>query len=324
MKILTSLALASVLLSSPALAACNEASPAPGGGWRLAWSDEFDGDAINPEHWSHEVDCWGGGNEERQCYTDFPQNSRIEEGCLIIEARLGEATGPALPAHMRETGGEAERTATNTLPFTSARLSTRGKADWTYGRIEVRARLPEGQGTWPAIWMLPTEETYGAWAASGEIDIIEAVNLGEPCRECRGDVENRIFGTLHYGGVWPQNTYQNRETVLPAAASGGQDFHVFAVEWTEGRVEWFLDGESFGALTQRRWRSVSREARGRPAAPFDQPFHLILNLAVGGHLAESRTAGGVRVEAFPQRLLVDWVRVYDCPADPERATACTN
>jgi beta-glucanase (GH16 family) len=319
-------ALGLLSLASAACAAQDaaEQESSSGSDWRLVWSDEFDGDAIDPARWTLEQDCWGGGNAERQCYTAFEQNARIEDGHLVIEARLGEAQGPALPAHMRANATEEERRATNTQPFTSARLNTREKGDWTYGRIEVRARLPEGQGTWPAIWMLPTDEYYGGWAASGEIDILEAVNLGEPCRECRGDVENRIFGTLHYGGEWPQNTYQNRETTLPASADGEQDFHVFAVEWTEGRIEWFLDGESYGYLTQRRWRSASEAARGRPYAPFDQRFHLILNLAVGGHLAEGRNVGGVRVEAFPQQFLIDWVRVYDCPQDLETAQACAN
>lgn len=319
------LALASsVLLTPAALAECtgNGGINAEDTSWRLVWSDEFDGGAIDPERWSHEIDCWGGGNEERQCYTAFPQNSRVEDGCLIIEAHLGEATGPALPERMRADASPEEAAATRTQPFTSARLTTAQSAAWQYGRIEVRARLPEGQGTWPAIWMLPADDYYGPWAASGEIDIMEAVNLGEQCRECRGRIENRMFGTLHFGDVWPQNTYQNRETTLPTAEDGSQLFHVFAIEWTEGRVEWFLNGESYGSLDRRRWRTASDAARGNPNAPFDKPFFLILNLAIGGHLAESRNVGGVRLEGFPKSMDVDWVRVYDCPTDPDTARAC--
>ncbi len=313
-----------LLALSSAVVSAQEAPGPADSPWRLVWADEFDGDSIDPERWNLEQDCWGGGNAERQCYTAFEENARIENGKLVIEARLGEARGPALPAHLRAGASAEERQATTAQPFTSARLNTRDKGDWRYGRIEVRAQLPEGQGSWPAIWMLPTDEVYGGWAASGENDILEAVNLGEPCRECRGDVENRVFGTLHYGGEWPENTYQNRETTLPPSENGEQDFHVFAVEWSEGRIEWFLDGESYGYLTQRRWRSSSEAARGRPFAPFDQRFHLILNLAVGGHLAEGRNVGGVRVEAFPQQFIVDWVRVYDCPQDLETAQACVN
>jgi beta-glucanase (GH16 family) len=318
----------SSLLAGFAAASAASAVQAEAGGaepaWRLVWSDEFDGETLDEALWNREVDCWGGGNEERQCYTAREENARLENGLLIIEARLEEATGPALPANQRATASPEEAAATATQPFTSARLTTRDKGDWRYGRIEVRARLPEGQGTWPAIWMLPTDEVYGSWAASGEIDILEAVNLGEECRECRGGIENRMFGTLHFGGEWPQNRYQNVNTTLPTGDNGEQIFHTFAIEWTEGRVEWFLNGESYGYLTQRRWRTESdaEAARGNPYAPFDERFHLILNLAIGGHLAESRTVGGVRPTGYPKQFEIDWVRVYDCPADPETAEAC--
>lgn len=319
-------ALAVILAPSAGWAACDGTGGIAAGtsGWRLAWSDEFNGEQIDPTRWNREVDCWGGGNEERQCYTPFDQNSRLNDGCLVIEARLGEAEGPAWPAHLRDDLTEEQLAETNTQPFTSARLNTRGKGDWRYGRIEVRARLPEGQGTWPAIWMLPTDEVYGGWALSGEIDILEAVNLGEECRECDGRIENRMFGTLHFGGAWPQNTYQNRNTTLPMEPGEEQDFHVFAIEWSEGEVEWFLDGESYGSLTPRNWRTDSPLADGNPNAPFDQRFFLILNLAIGGHLAESRTLGGVRVEGYPRQFLIDWVRVYDCPEDLETARACAS
>ncbi|MBR9825294.1 MAG: glycoside hydrolase family 16 protein [Alphaproteobacteria bacterium] len=319
-------ALAVVLAPSAGWAACDGTGGISAGasGWRLAWSDEFDAEQIDFTRWNREVDCWGGGNEERQCYTPFDQNSRLEEGCLVIEAHLGEAEGPAWPEHLRDDLTEEQLAETNRQPFTSARLNTRNKGDWRYGRIEVRARLPEGQGTWPAIWMLPTDEVYGGWALSGEIDILEAVNLGEECRECDGRIENRMFGTLHFGGAWPENVYQNRNTTLPMEPGEEQDFHVFAIEWTEGEVEWFLDGESYGSLTPRNWRTDSPLADGNPNAPFDQRFFLILNLAIGGHLAESRTLGGVRVEGYPRQFLIDWVRVYDCPGDLETARACAS
>lgn len=312
--------IAAVTAASAVQAEAGGAEPA----WRLVWADEFDGETLDETRWNREVDCWGGGNEERQCYTARDENVRVEDGRLIIEARLEEATGPALPPRLWSSEDDAQ--ATNTQPFTSGRINTAGKGDWTYGRIEVRARLPEGQGTWPAIWMLPTDEVYGGWALSGEIDILEAVNLGAECRECRGREENRIFGTLHFGGAWPENRYQNRETTLPTGENGEQVWHEFAVEWSQGRVEWFLNGESYGYLTQRRWRTLSDapEARDNPYAPFDQRFHLILNLAIGGHLAESRSAGGVDPLGYPKQLEIDWVRVYDCPSDPETAVACRN
>lgn len=326
-SMLAGLLMAQAASTDPVEAAATAAAPETlPGGWQLVWSDEFDGEALDDSKWNRIVDCWGGGNEERQCYTARDENARVEDGHLIIEARLEEATGPAWPPHMRETMPEDQRNELKTQPFTSGRITTENKGDWTYGRIEVRALLPEGQGTWPAIWMLPTDEIYGEWALSGEIDILEAVNLGAECRECRGGVENRMFGTLHFGGAWPENRYENRNTTLPTGPEGEQVWHDFAIEWSEGRIEWFLNGESYGYLTPRRWRTTSDvpEARGNRNAPFDQRFYLILNLAIGGHLAESRTAGGVDPMGYPKQLLIDHVRVYNCPADLETARACVS
>ena len=122
-------------------------------GWRLVWSDEFDGAAVDRGKWDFDVDCWGGGNNERQCYTDKRSNAAVEGGKLVITARKESMTGPAFPLSQRSDPEKAKAQATK--GFTSARLVTRGKAAWTYGKIEVRAKLPQGQGTWPAIWMLP-------------------------------------------------------------------------------------------------------------------------------------------------------------------------
>ena len=166
-------ALIAVAALSTAPAAANEAPP---GEWRLVWSDEFDGPQIDRAKWDFDVDCWGGGNDERQCYTDSRRNAFIRDGKLVISARKERASGPAFPLSQRSEPGKANARATR--DYTSARLVTRGKAAWTYGKIEVRAKLPGGQGTWPAIWMLPEGNAYGTWAASGEIDILEAVNLG--------------------------------------------------------------------------------------------------------------------------------------------------
>ena len=129
---------------------------APVSDWELVWSDEFDGNSIDDDNWTHEVNCDGGGNNESQCYTDSEDNSFVSDGSLKIVA---------LPA---EEGAQK--------PYTSARLNTRYKADFKYGRIEMRAKLPSGQGSWPAFWMMPTDEVFGGWPKSGKIDILEAVN----------------------------------------------------------------------------------------------------------------------------------------------------
>lgn len=297
--------------------------PADGGAdvepWRLVWSDEFDGGAIDPARWDFDRDCWGGGNAERQCYTDRPENAAIEDGRLVITARLEDTQGAALPEHMREPGAAVE---TRVQPFSSARLVTRGRAAWRYGRIEVRAQLPRGQGAWPAIWMLPEDPAYGGWAASGEIDIMEAVNLGVPCEDCESGVEDQVQGTLHYGGEWPQNAYSGSHVTLDDQVTG---FHTYAIEWSERGVTWFVDDQAYACQTPEDWYSAGADPDIRPAAPFDQPFHLILNVAIGGGLPERENLGGVSYEGFPKTMQVEFVRVYEWAADtpmPAPVGAC--
>ncbi len=276
--------------------------------WRLVWADEFDGTEIDRTRWGFDVDCWGGGNAERQCYTARPQNAFVSDGTLKIVARQETSEGPALPPRLDNALPPAERGQLKTQPFTSARLTTLGKASWTYGRIEVRARAPEGQGAWAAVWMLPTEDFYGGWAASGEIDIMEAVNIGAACAECPDGRENNIFGTIHFGGAWPRNRYTGKRTDLPPSDDG---FHVYAIEWREGEIKWFVDDKHYLTLTSADWRSDTMPADLPPQAPFDRPFYLIMNLAIGGHLAEDRNERGVSSTGFPKTMEVDWVRVFE-------------
>ena len=274
--------------------------------WRLVWSDEFDGPKIDRAKWGADNDCWGGGNEEHQCYTRAARNAAIEDGKLVITARHERVVGPALPAHLRRSAPNPDAEATR--EFSSAKLTTRGKAAWRYGKVEVRARLPQGQGTWPAIWMLPERETYGAWAASGEIDIMEAVNLGVPCAKCPGGRETTILGTLHFGGKWPNNTHKGEEVPVPEVLDGG--FHIYGIEWYPDRITWQVDGRTFAERRAVEW---STSGSAQPGAPFDQPFHLILNLAIGGKLAEGRGLGGVLLDGYPKRMEIDWVRVWQKP-----------
>lgn len=306
---------AAILMLSAALAGGEAiAHEAPSGGWSLVWSDEFDDRAIDRSKWDFEVDCWGGGNNERQCYTDKQRNAAVEDGKLVITARKEKAAGPAFPLSQRGEPGKANARATR--DFTSARLVTRGKAAWTYGRVEVRAKLPQGQGTWPAIWMLPEDSHYGSWAASGEIDILEAVNLGVRCDTCEGGIENRILGTLHYGGQWPDNKHKGDETALPAPID---DFHIFGIVWEKGKIVWTIDGKPYATRVAGDWSSSGSTD---PAAPFDRPFHLILNLAVGGGLAEGRGAKGVDERGYPKIMEIDWVRVWQC--DDDAGSGCGN
>ena len=238
-------------------------------GWTLVWADEFEGSTLDPTKWEAQLgdgcpSLCGWGNNELQTYT--AESATVGDGTLKITARKQ---------------GEA---------YTSARLRTLGKGDWTYGRFEIKAKLPTGQGLWPAIWLLFSEDTYGGWAASGEIDIMEAV----------GSEPGEVFGTLHYGGQAPENVFSGEPFHL-TYDTFDKDFYVFTVEWEEGEIRWYVNNVLY--QTQTEWTSTG----GDYPAPFNHDFHMILNLAVGGNLP------GVPDETtvFPQTLEVDYVRVYE-------------
>ncbi|PMN70045.1 glycoside hydrolase family 16 protein [Enterovibrio norvegicus] len=289
--------------------------------WTLVWNDEFSGTAIDKSKWSHEENCYGGGNAERQCYTDRPVNSFVEDGKLHIVARDFQFTGSSDPQ------GKSRHKAT--LPYTSARLRTMNKGDWQYGRFEVRAKLPFGQGTWPAIWMLPTDYVYGGWAASGEIDIVEAVNLKSATDELgaeAGKEEARIHGTLHYGREWPDNVSTAAEYHLPDHVNPADGFHTYAIEWEKNEMRWYIDDIHYATQRSDGWFSQYKEGgkivTGEEDAPFNQRFHMILNLAIGGSWASNANEGGIDDSIFPQTMEVDYVRVYECAKDPVNGKGC--
>ncbi len=317
------------LLLAALLLAGDDAGTSSPAGWQLVWQDEFDGASIDPSKWELEDNCWGGGNHEQQCYTPRADaqpgaNAFVRDGVLHIVARPERWSGPALP----QGGGEA----TATLPYTSARLRTRNRQEWTFGRFEIRARLPAGQGAWPAIWMLPTESPYGRWAASGEIDIMEAVNLGTPSDmpgAAPGQRETRVHGTLHYGRPPPGNVHAGAWFTLPGGASPADDFHVYALEWEEGEIRWYVDDVHYATQRAEHWFSQRQDAHGiwidAPAgAPFDaaSKYHLLLNLAVGGNWAGKVNASGIDASVFPQTMQVDYVRVFRCGAGKGDGSGC--
>lgn len=318
--------LAGALFAPLALAGCgaeeaavlgNPAAAAPASGtWQLVWADEFDGAALDASRWTALNDCWGGGNEERQCYTPRDENVAIEDGHLVITARHEDWTGPAFPASFGPADGD--RSQQSSKPFTSGKLTTQGRASWTYGRFEIRARLPGGQGVWPAIWMLPEDSVYGSWAASGEIDVLETVNLGVECDSCEEGGENTILGTLHFGGQWPDNDLHSTEVSMPEVLD--DEFHTYGMIWERGRFFWTFDGEVYATAEAGDWFTT---ASSDPDAPFDQPFHLIVNLAIGGGLPEGRALMGVSEDNFPKRMEIDWVRVWQCEADAATGRGCT-
>ena len=244
----------------------------------LVWSDEFEGTRVDESKWEIQTGTGtdyglpaGWGNNELEYYQE--NNATVADGLLTITARRESVSG---------------------YDFTSARLRTLGSGDWTFGRMEMRARMPVGRGLWPAFWMLPSDPSiYGSWAASGEIDIMEYV----------GSDPERIVGTIHYGSPWPNNVFSSSEYQL-ADGSFDQSFHVFAVEWEPGEIRWYVDGIHYGTKTE--WFSSG----GPYPAPFDVEFHIVLNLAVGGNLPGAPDS----TTSFPQQLVVDYVRVYQSAA----------
>jgi len=240
--------------------------------WKLVWSDEFDGSSVDTTKWGFEIDGKGGGNGEMEYYTDKPENAHIENGHLLITA-IKDGT---------DANGKKHK-------FTSARMTTKGKFSWKYGRFEARIKVPTGKGVWPAFWLMPEDAVYGGWASSGELDIMEEV----------GDKPNTAFGTIHYGDKWPRNVHTGDKYILPSGILA-DDWHVYAVEWEEGVIRWYIDGNLYE--TQTKWYT---KAAPFPA-PFDQKFFIILNFAVGGAWPGKPSAD----TPFPQTMDVDYVHVY--------------
>lgn len=298
--------------SSSDSSSSSSSSEAPVGEWSLVWSDEFDGEEINTDNWSHEVNCAGGGNNELQCYTAREENSFVEDGHLHIVAREESFSGPDV--FDDDPSYDPDDTSVS-RDYTSARLRTKNKADWRYGRFEINAKMPQGQGLWPAIWMLPTDNVYGDWPLSGEIDIFEAVNTNAAG-------ENDIHGTLHYGRPWPNNASSGTRYEPDQAI--WEEFHTYAIEWEEGEIRWYVDDVHYATQTQDGWFTLAWQGQdegfqvGEGAAPFNETFHLILNVAVGGEWPGAPDG----TTSFPQEMVVDYVRVYECEADAETGQGC--
>ena len=294
-----------------------EAQPAKVG-WGLVWSDEFDGTRLDRTKWKPEQSCWGGGNQERQCYTDRPKNIRVADGVLHLKAHKERFTGPDLPPEIAEKPNPRK-----TQEFTSGKIRTLGLASWKYGKVEFRAKPPKGQGTWPAVWMMPADNVYGRWPLSGEIDILEGVNLGATCDICEGGVgENRMISALHFGDYAPKNKFLDTRVALSSRALPSDDFHVWTLEWGEGLMRFYLDGRKYWEVKAGQWETASPLAKSNPVAPFDKPFYIMANLAIGGGLSERNNDKGVAANVTPAEFLIDWIRIYQCNEDREKGLAC--
>ncbi|MSU57361.1 MAG: glycosyl hydrolase family protein [Pedosphaera sp.] len=238
-------------------------------GWTLVWADEFaqaDGSSPDPAKWAYDIGAGGWGNNELEYYTSRTNNVRVEGGKLVIEARQESYLGSS---------------------YTSARLKTKGKISWTYGRIEARIQIPRGQGLWPAFWMLGTNIDSVSWPNCGEIDIMENI----------GAETNLVHGTIHGPGYSGGGGIGGPYTLAGAAFADG--FHVFAVEWETNRLRWFVDGQQYFSATPA-------SLPGGATWVFTQPQFLLLNVAVGGNWPGNPNGS----TTFPQRMTVDYVRVY--------------
>jgi len=266
--------------------------------WRLVWSDEFNGSTLDTSKWDVEVNCWGGGNLEKQCYVNSPNNIYISDGSLHIRPIAGNYQGKEEGCTLNN-----ENSCTWTQPSTSGRIRTlkSDEGHWKYGKFEIRARMPKGDFLWPALWMLPTDNVYGPWAASGEIDIMEF----------RGQDRDTISHAIHFGGEWPNNRYYTSGNLKFNNIDFTEDYHVYGLEWTKDNLIWFLDGrETYRESLQRSFGDIYT-ANGQP---FDQRFHLIFNVAVGGNFFDQAIYGPFdisRASTWTQPLSIDYVRVYE-------------
>ncbi|MCE5326522.1 MAG: glycoside hydrolase family 16 protein [Planctomycetaceae bacterium] len=262
-------------------------------GWQLVWADEFDHEGLpDPAKWTYEVGFIR--NQEKQFYTKArKENARVAGGVLIIEGRKEPYAIPASDAPTRQTQRK-------TAAYTAASITTQGKASWTYGRIEVRAKLPQGKGVWPAIWTLGTSIPKIGWPRCGEIDIMEFV----------GHTPDKIHGTVHWAG--PDGKHKSQGHSLKAGKPW-EDFHVYAIEWTAEKIDFYFDETKYFTYKVSQADLATGNA-------FRKDHYLILNLALGGSWG-----GAIDDAIFPQRFEIDYVRVYrpvESTLDSVRARIC--
>jgi len=236
-------------------------------GYKLVWSDEFNYTGLpDSTKWNYNVGGHGWGNHELQYYTKNElKNARVENGVLIIEARREPFEGKE---------------------YTSARLVTKGKGDWQYGKIEVRAKIPSGLGTWPAIWMLGST-TPLKWPDDGEIDIMEHVGYNP----------GKVHASIHTKAY--NHRINTQKTAITTVSDFDQAFHVYSLDWNKDSLTVSVDNKPYFTF--------NNEKSGYAAWPFDQKCYLLLNLAVGGDWGGQK---GVDSTIFPRRMEIDWVRVY--------------
>jgi beta-glucanase (GH16 family) len=252
--------------------------------WRLVWSDEFDKPGLpDPAKWRYETGFVR--NNELQLYTqDRLENARVENGVLVIEGRKERFRNPSFRP---STSGNPRRRNVEFADYTSASLTSEGKASFQYGRIEVRAKLPQGRGVWPAIWMMGTNRSVVGWPRCGETDIMEFV----------GKEPDRVHATMHYS---KEGKHASKGGKLTTAAPYDA-FHVYAMDWSSERMDFYFD--------QQKYFTFDLNSAGEGAEnPFRKPQYLIMNLALGGSWG-----GEMDDSRLPQQFQIDYVRIYERP-----------
>lgn len=255
--------------------------------YKLVWADEFD-TAGKPDltKWTFEYGFLR--NNEKQYYTDSLKNARVENGYLIIEAHKEKiANKDYKSTKFKNKSWLHYIPKVDTAQYTSASLTTKGLAEWTYGKFEIRAKLPKGAGMWPAIWMLGKNKAEVGWPKCGEIDIMEYV----------GYEKDSIFGTIHTEAYNHMIGTQRGKKIF--IDKPYDNFHVFSIEWTPEKIDFLLNGVVYN--------HIKNEHKTTDEWPFDQNFHLKLNIAIGGGLGGKK---GIDDTVFPQQMVVDYVRVY--------------
>jgi beta-glucanase (GH16 family) len=237
-------------------------------GYTLVWNDEFSGNTLNANTWNYEIGNGSGGwgNNELEYYTNSTKNAFVSNGNLIIEARKESIGG---------------------FNYSSARLTTQNKKSFTYGRVDIRAKLPKGKGVWPALWMLGNNITNVGWPASGEIDIMEFL----------GHELTKSHGTMHYGPSPAAHGSKSSSYTLNSGTFHDQ-FHVFSMEWVQDEIKLYVDNNLFF--------TINKSELGSTPYPFNAPFFFIFNVAVGGNWPGNPDA----TTTFPQRMIVDYIRVF--------------
>jgi len=284
--------------------------------YQLVWSDEFNGPLVDTSKWDYEVNCWGGGNLEKQCYINSVETLSIQNGKLVFHPVYHPG------GYQGKRDGctdDNEGSCTWIQPVTSARIRTLKSQSWSGGRFEFRARLPVGNFLRPSIWLLPAQNIYGQWAASGEIDIVEF--RGQPSQA------NILEQIVHYGGAWPNNTHTGTGK-KSFKQNFTEDFHLFDLIWTHEKLSWFVDNIKTYELPLNRswWNGKGVNPYTGPFQPFDQPFYILLNLAIAGSFFSPDEFGVFNASQDSKTWIqtrefeIDYVRVfqdvYPLPSSP--------